>query len=46
MNIKKLTMIAAMTMCACAFAKGIYFVSGGDFRKWDLKYTLETTEAN
>ena len=46
MNMKKLMTTMAVAIAATTFAKGIYFVSGGDFRKWDLKYTLETTEAN
>lgn len=39
-------MIATMAVCAGTFAKGIYFVSGGDFRPCNFKYTLRTTEPN
>ena len=46
MNIKKIAMLAAMAICTGIYAKGVYFVSGGDFRKWDFKYTVKTTENN
>lgn len=46
MNIRKTMTIVVAAISVATFAKGIYFVSGGDFRKWDLKYTLGTTEAN
>lgn len=46
MNIRKTMTIVVAAISMATFAKGVYFVSGGDFRKWDLKYTLRTTEAN
>lgn len=46
MNIKKIAMIATMAICTSIFAKGIYFVSGGDFRECRVKFTVETTNAN
>ena len=46
MNFRKTMtiMVAAITMAT--FAKGIYFVSGGDFRPCNFKYVLRTTEPN
>ena len=46
MNMKKLMAIVVATISMATFAKGIYFVSGGDFRQCNFKYVLRTTEPN
>ena len=46
MNIKATITILAMALATSTFAKGIYFVSGGDFRECRTKYVLKTTEPN
>ena len=43
MNIKKLIAMAAIAITTMTMAKGIYIVSGGDFRIPALEYTVETT---
>ena len=46
MNIKKTIIAAFMALSATVFASGLYFVSGGDFRPCNFKYTLMTIEPN
>lgn len=46
MNMKKLMTIVVATISMATFAKGIYFVSGGDFREARIKYVIETTNDN
>ena len=46
MNIKKAITITVMALTMATFASGLYFVSGGDFRPCNFKYTLRTTEPN
>ena len=46
MIMKKLTTVMAVAIAATTFAKGIYFVSGGDFRQCNFKYSIRTTEPN
>ena len=46
MNMKKLITAMAVAIAATTFAKGIYFVSGGDFRQCNFKYSIRTTEPN
>ena len=46
MNMKKLMTIVVAAISMVAFAKGIYFVSGGDFRECRVKFTVETTNEN
>lgn len=45
MNIKT-TILAIVSSIAVMANAGLYFVSGGDFRKSYLKYTVETTNSN
>lgn len=45
MNIKT-TMITVATIATITANAGLYFVSGGDFRTSNIKYTMETTEPN
>lgn len=40
MNMKKLMTIVVAAISMATFAKGIYFVSGGDFRTPVLKYSI------
>ena len=40
MNTKKLITTMAVAIAATSFAKGIYFVSGGDFRSCRIKYVI------
>ena len=46
MNMKKLMTIVVATISMATFARGIYFVSGGDFRQCNFKYSIRTTEPN
>ena len=46
MNMKKLMTIVVAAISIATFAKGIYFVSGGDFREARIKYVIETTNNN
>ena len=41
MNMKKLMTTMAVAIAATTFAKGIYFVSGGDFRTPYFSYILD-----
>ena len=43
---KMATLMVATAIAGMAHSSGVYFVSGGDFRKSDMKYVLETTNEN
>ena len=43
MNMKKLITIVVVAISMATFARGIYFVSGGDFRQCNFRYVLRTT---
>ena len=46
MNMKTTLLALVAVVFSTAFAKGIYFVSGGDFRPCRIKYVLKTTQEN
>ena len=46
MNIGRTILALATLASATLFAKGIYLVSGGDFRPPRIKYILQTDEDN
>ena len=46
MNMKKLMTTMAVAIAVTTFAKGIYFVSGGDFRTPVLKYSIYSEYPN
>lgn len=46
MNIKNIATIMCTAMCLGTFAKGLYFVSGGDFRLPVAEYIIYTTSNN
>ena len=46
MNIRKTITIVVAAISLATFAKGIYFVSGGDFRTPVLKYSIYSEYPN
>lgn len=46
MNMKTTLLALVAVALSTAFAKGIYFVSGGDFRECSIRFIMQTTEPN